>query len=107
MKKEGIKYFIEDNETKEWYANPLRFALLRSTNDPKPDPPSWTNDPNIAMCFDTRKDAIEFLSMGLTYKNNGWDFITLNIYAFVKNSDLENRRDLPRDLIITEHEFLS
>jgi hypothetical protein len=99
------QYFIEDNETKEWFVNPMLFPLHRNTNDHRPDPPNWTKDPHMALSFDTRKEAIEFLSMGLTIKNNGWDFITYQIYSFVRTSDLVNRRDIPRDLIITE-EFI-
>jgi len=75
-----VKYFIENTETQEWYANDM--VQISEALDPLPNNSGnmWTDDPLLAMSFDSRVGAE-------TYQMNN----NLNYPKFK----------------VTEHEFVS
>lgn len=105
-----IKYFIEDLDTQEWYRNvpfceePTIHTFGKGWNNPMPQ--RWTKDPLQALSFNTRKEGADILVnfTKMTVGANG--FIGLHLYECVKEVDMINYRDIPKNLVITEHEFL-
>lgn len=105
-----IKYFIEDLDTHEWYRN-VPFCEERTVHTfgkgwNNPEPQRWTQDPLQALAFNTRKEGADVL-VNFTKREVGENgFIRLHIYEFVKEMDIVHHRDIPRNLVITEHEFI-
>ena len=98
-------YFIENQDTNEWYCVDFR---MRHTHDGKGELPKWTKDPLKACQFASRKDANEVLIKGLEMRTGGLngEFLVINYVCFIKEHDAKNFIDIPKRLIVTEHEFV-
>lgn len=95
----NYKYFIEDTETNQWFANTLHLQPKIHTFGRGWDKPFvsaeqyWTSDPNQAFCwFKDRQDAQEFLDKNI--REGYLEFMKLGT------------NNVLRDLIVTEHEFV-
>jgi len=106
MKEKEFVYFIEDLDTNEWYCVDFR---MRHSHDGKKDLPQWTKDPLKAFAFRSRKDANEILIKGLEMRIGGLngEFLVINYVCFIKKHDAKILRDIPKNLAVTEHEFVN
>ena len=102
MEREFV-YFIEDQDTNEWYCVDLK---MRTSHEDIP--PDWTKDPLKAWGFKTREQANQILIKGLEMRTGGLngEFLVINYVCFIKEHDAKNFRDFPKRLIVTEHEFV-
>lgn len=106
----SIKYFIEDEKTNLWYMRADSFKdnefdfkniknleldeILKTLNKQfdAPFDEWWTNDPNRALPFSTKKSATNFAKTMNRGKKN---------FKFMKNNNGEIIK-----LIVTEHKFV-
>ncbi len=98
-------YFIENLDTNEWYCVDLR---MRHSHDGKEDIPVWSKNPQAAWPFATRSDANHILMHGLEMRKGGLngEYLVINYVSFIKEHDAKNFRDVPKNLAVTEHEFI-
>jgi hypothetical protein len=89
-----ITYFIEDVDTNEWYKITLN------------DYPRWTRDPLEAFNFKTIESAENFLKAGLKTRDGFNQYKSIINYDFIKGFDHVQKIDIPRNLQVTEHQFI-
>lgn len=89
-----IAYFIEDVDTNEWYKIKLN------------DYSRWTRDPLEAFNFKTIESAENFLKAGLKTRDGFNQYKSIINYHFIKGFDHVQKIDIPRNLQVTEHQFI-
>ena len=99
--KSNLVYFIEDLDTNLWYQNPLLYEDFNTLGEAE-----WSNDPHKALQFTSRDEAVSFLISALEYRLGGDGSMIMHLVTFSKQYDEIHKRDIARNVAITEHLFI-
>ena len=75
MFSEGIKYLVEDRNTNKWLEPSFEGALNGGKTVIKPKL-KWTNDPNLAISFDEKANALFYMIRELRLDPKDGFFVT-------------------------------